>query len=326
MKTILILHPISPGLADGVTSYCKLLCELFHNDNDIHIPDIVEIPTYDNRVFRNFYKWGELWRLVSDEAIDIVNVHGFARIQLPQLLLVTTLCRKKLVYTPHWHPYSTLRHPATAYLFAAICILPFIKHYAKCCITWNNEDSAYWKQYCSHVVRIPQWMRVLPPTTTYATAQDKKIIMFVGRFNAANKGIDYLWELPQGKYDIHLVGSGDITLRDDMYAHRNISFDELFQLYRQASLVVIPSLYESFSYVALEALSVGTPILISDKVRIADYLSNIDGCTIFNYGDRQAFLNMIEPAMKRKVDTTEIYCIFSKSSAYKLYKKVFLSI
>lgn len=50
--------------------------------------------------------------------------------------------------------------------------------------------------------------------------------------------------------------------------------DEKFELLKDADLLLLPSLYESFANVALEALSVGTPILASDKVGFSEYVAN----------------------------------------------------
>jgi glycosyltransferase involved in cell wall biosynthesis len=45
--------------------------------------------------------------------------------------------------------------------------------------------------------------------------------------------------------------------------------DRLLSAYRDATVVVIPSTYESFSLVALEAAAAGTPVLMTDTCGLA---------------------------------------------------------
>ncbi|MCX6251677.1 MAG: glycosyltransferase family 1 protein [Bacteroidetes bacterium] len=73
-----------------------------------------------------------------------------------------------------------------------------------------------------------------------------------------------------GEYKLVLVGKSDrvfnmeatteITERSLGY----VSDDQLVQLYRNASLLIYPSLYEGFGIPPLEAMSLGCPVLISD--------------------------------------------------------------
>jgi glycosyltransferase involved in cell wall biosynthesis len=53
-----------------------------------------------------------------------------------------------------------------------------------------------------------------------------------------------------------------------------------------ASLVVVPSVFESFSFVAAEALIRGTPVLVSDQVGIAEHVAGLPVCTA---GDASAW-------------------------------------
>jgi glycosyltransferase involved in cell wall biosynthesis len=134
----------------------------------------------------------------------------------------------------------------------------------------NKDDSVQFRKSHSNVLTIPHWSKFEHPVKDIK--KDPKMILFVGRLNESNKGFEHLYHLPEGLYEIHCVGNGDITMRSDMIHHTNISDNELMDLYLKASLLVVPSRYEAFSYVSIEALMCNTPIVISDRVRIADYL------------------------------------------------------
>ena len=146
------------------------------------------------------------------------------------------------------------------------------------------------------------------------------MILFVGR-NEENKGIDYLYKLPS-KYVVHCVTKGKLQ-RSDFIVHSDVSDEELDLLYRKASLVVIPSRYEAFSYVALEAFAHGTPIVMSDRVQIANYLEGKSGYSIFSYGDYQDFLSAVDKTIGIDVDVNGILSIFDKNVIKNKYANIY---
>ena len=146
------------------------------------------------------------------------------------------------------------------------------------------------------------------------------MILFVGR-NDNNKGIFYLYTL-DSKYEIHLVTKGGVK-RKDFIVHNNISSGELSALYERAALVVIPSRYEAFSYVALEAFAHGTPVVMSDRVMIADYLKDCKGYNTFKFGDIKDFLQAVEKTIGQAVDMDKILPQFEKVKIKASYKNVY---
>ena len=147
------------------------------------------------------------------------------------------------------------------------------------------------------------------------------MLLFVGR-NEENKGIDHLYKLP-AKYEVHCVTKGPL-LRKDFIIHSDISDNELNMLYKEAALVVIPSRYEAFSYVALEAFAHGTPVVMSDRVQIADYLKDKCGYSIFKYSDYDSFLDAVEKTINTKVDIEAIMSVFTPSIIKNLYRDAYL--
>ena len=105
--------------------------------------------------------------------------------------------------------------------------------------------------------------------------------------NNENKGLEHLYQLPS-IYQVHCVTKGPLK-RHDFILHERISDTELNKLYDETSAVIVPSRYEAFSLVALEALSHHTPIIISDRVRIGDYLTGGKGYKIFKYHNYDDF-------------------------------------
>ena len=200
------------------------------------------------------------------------------------------------------------------------CLRFFFK-YISAIVTITRIDANFFTQYHKHVYKIPHFFDGKSIKNVPNLPKKKNMILFVGR-NEENKGLFHLMNLDP-KYEVHLVTSGRV-LRKDFIIHTNISNEELNTLYEQASLVVIPSRYEAFSYVALEAFAHETPVLMSNTVMIADYLKGIRGFSTFTFGDEQAFLKAVDETIGINVEADKILSIFSKENIRDRYKNMYL--
>ena len=322
MKILLIAeNPAGPF--GGIERHCYNICKMFCS-SEVEV-QMASIESIENRTIFNkrFFKKKSLKRTIIDSNCDIVHVHGFANFTVWQSLLVALNVRKKVVYTPHFHPFNALEKPILGRLFFYLLLRPLLfKISTIVCI--NHEDFNFFSRYNKSTVLLPNWL-FRNSSTVNVVERKKNMILFVGR-NDSNKSPDYLLELPQNKYEIHCVTNDSTNLRNDFIIHNKLSDSELLKLYFQASLLVVPSRYEAFSYVVLEALNCGTPVLVSNRVRIVDHLQNVSGYTVFPYGDKSAFVASIDKAMNVKVNIDAIRNIFSEKkiqkSLYDIYKKV----
>ena len=94
-------------------------------------------------------------------------------------------------------------------------------------------------------------------------------------------------------------------------------------LYSTASLTIVPSRYEAFSYTAMESLCAGTPILLSNRVRIADFLTDVSGITIYDFNDQKSLVEKVDEAIMKPVDVEKVLEIFSPLRALNTYKQVY---
>ncbi|MCX4288843.1 MAG: glycosyltransferase family 4 protein [Duncaniella sp.] len=308
----------------GILRYCNELQRLFQNDKDFDIQLIEEMP-YPHKFWVAKYNSKELEETIAQSGCDIVHVNGFVTLGISQVINTAKRLNKKVVYTPHWHPFGTLRRPFLGKCFFKIMLESKIKHKVDRIITFNNEDSAFFKKLNGKVSKIPHWANSL--ATQRDIKKNANQILFVGgRLNDGNKGIEHIFSIPYRKYNIHIVGNGNVTLRDDMTLHSDITDDELFELYSQSSLVVVPSRYESFSYVSLESLCCGTPIVISDRVRIGDYLKDCPSCRIFKYHDFNDFNDAINDTIGNNNKTIDYLNQFSLQKAKEAYRELYQTV
>ena len=314
-KKILYIRENLPG---GTDNYCKALYSMFKDDTHCQALPVEDIPSIPSRLFHYYYQQKALREAIGKA--DIIHINGYTAIGTVQAIITARQMRKKIVYTAHWHPFHCLRHPLLGQLFFNGLLRPVLKRCVHVVTTINKEDTAFFKTFHPHVVQIPHWF--IPVPIQERPKKRSGMLLFVGRADDPVKGMEHLYKIPQGQYEIHCVGKGHIE-RKDFHQHIGITDEELANLYAEASLLVIPSKYEAFSYVALEAMSYGTPVLMSDRVRIADYLQGIKGYQIFHYGDYAEFLQKIVSTLTTEVDTEKVSHLFSCESAKKAYRDIY---
>ena len=326
MMKVLCIRENPLHVNEGIDKHCKALSSLLEGNEEVKIlpvddiNDFIRIKALKNR---KIYKWGSLKRRILSSGCDIVHVHGFASFLVVEAIIAAKVCKKKVMYTAHYHPVETLDNPKFGKLFFKFILRPVL-WLVNGFIALNHEDRKVFGRYIKQVFQIPHWMRMEIKNVKF---EDKKknMLLFVGR-NKGNKGVEHLLHLPRGKYEVHCV-CGDTTIeRDDFILHHDISNEQLSELYAQASLLLVPSKYEAFSLVALEAFMHKTPVLMSDRVRIADYLEGYSGYTVFKYGDYDAFNKVIDVAMLQVVDVDEISQVFNPDRIKNLYVKAYQSI
>jgi glycosyltransferase involved in cell wall biosynthesis len=323
MIKIALFLDFPKNITGGIKTYCENIKNLFENNSEISITLFPKLPYTEIGVLRLYDKVVIKKALLSDN-FDIVHINGFIS-TIPYFItkvMKSLKMEKPLVYTPHAHPFYTLNHPFLNKIFFHLFVKQTLKIADKV-IAINKEDFCFFSKYNRNVVTIPHWS-ISKPITVKKIQTQKPIILFVGR-NDANKNLSQLYILPKDKYEIICV-TNTKPERDDFVFKKGISSEELNDLYLKASLTVIPSRYEAFSYTALESLWNGTPVLISNRVRIADFLENISGVTIYDFEKPESFLSKIDIAINQVVETDKIHKLFSKETALMSYSNVYNSI
>lgn len=320
MVKVLIIRDKTRSFNGGIKRHCSDLKELMSNYKDLTIAPIEDIPSKYLKLFRkSVFRSKELNSYIIQNSCDVVHIHGFMSLGVIQAIKTAYKLKKKIIYSPHFHPFEYLKNPILGKLFFYIFFKPLL-HKIDTIITINKEDTLFFRNIHPKVVQIPHW-------TTHTNLlhsnfpKRKNMILFVGR-NDDNKGLEHLYHLPP-YYEVHCVTKGPIE-RSDFILHENINDYELTLLYQQASLVTIPSKYEAFSLVALEALSNHTPIVLSNHVRIADYLSGNNGYCIFKYHNYNDFNYAIKKVMEMKnIDFNQLLLPFNPKDIQEKYYQIY---
>ena len=99
-----------------------------------------------------------------------------------------------------------------------------------------------------------------------------------------------------------------------------VSFDRLWALYRNALAVVVPSLWpENCPAVALEALSVGTPVIGSDQGGLPDIIGKVDRELTFKAGDVEQLADRLVSFDPRKYPVHMLRKVYEDNYAIDAY-------
>ena len=146
------------------------------------------------------------------------------------------------------------------------------------------------------IIRLPyhvpgDWASESPQAAREGSEHDRPYFAAAGRL-VTEKGFERLIELMAAlpEFDLRLAGAGplDERLRARAAELPNVellglrSGPELASLFRDARAVVVPSLFpETFGYVAVEAMSVGTPAIVSSIGGLPELIEAGGGGIVF---------------------------------------------
>ena len=145
---------------------------------------------------------------------------------------------------------------------------------AETVVALTSGDAKNWHRVGRNVCVIPNVVS-LNDTGQYSKCTSRKVL-FVGRFTE-QKGIGDLfaiWQQVHSKFpdwQLDLYGDGELwekyeqeakTLNQNIVLHKPTS--RIFDVYRNSSILVLPSVYEPFGLVMPEAMSCGLPVVAFD--------------------------------------------------------------
>jgi len=97
------------------------------------------------------------------------------------------------------------------------------------------------------------------------------------------------------QFDLYVCGENGYfgIEKDNIHFLGRIDSHSLAEYIKKAKIVIIPSLYESYSILALEAMYYKTPLIISKNCGISNYLSNYEDAIIVDSNNEDEIRNAI---------------------------------
>ena len=154
----------------------------------------------------------------------------------------------------------------------------------------------------------------------YLIREDEKVILYLGRIHKI-KGIDLLVEafsdLIKELDDIRLVIVGpddgflsslkrqieDLKIGDRILFTGPLYERDKLKAYVDADVYVLPSIYETFPNTVLEACVCGTPVIVTDRCGIADFVDKVGSVVEYDKGQlRDAMTkNLSDDELRRRL-------------------------
>ena len=256
-----------PSFRGGIERFCSELSEIYQFQDIFWIDRLGSIFLILNKKIINPYKTYNYLRKNQEDSILIT---GFSSISVSVVILISLICNKRVVYAPYFHPFSVHRNPTLAFLYFHL-VTKWMLLKIDTIILPNLDSKEFFKKYNKNIFCIPLWINNFEK---YKDSSKKRSgVLFVGRLEK-NKGINVLEKIDE-KICLKVVSVSDVKLkRKNVEYFKNIDDEKLNDIYRNSLITIIPSNYESFSFVQLESMLQGTPILSSENVKINENFKN----------------------------------------------------
>ncbi|CAN8139490.1 Transferase [uncultured Thiomicrorhabdus sp.] len=243
------------------------------------------------------------WIKLNVEQFDAVVVHGLW--QYPGLAVLKALKNSSIPYYvfPHgmldpWFKHTYPLKHLKKYVFWFLGQYPVLKHAKSVLFTCEEEKllarESFWPYQVREVVvnygtTLTEIAKTAKPDDfyeLYPELQEKRLFLFLSRIHE-KKGCDLLIEafaeFARQDADLHLVIAGpdqtgwqadlemlatDLGIADRITWTGMLKDEKKWGAIKAAEVFVLPSHQENFGIAVAEALAVGTPVLISNKVNI----------------------------------------------------------
>lgn len=240
----------------------------------------------------------KLSSLLGEFNPDIVHLHSSFAGFVGRMRTFGLLRRPVIVYCPHGWAFGR-----DSSLFAKLCFLCVERILAwrtDCIINISNSEQDLAARHGlpeKKMEVIYHGVRDYPPNAARVWPRDNRVIriLFVGRLDR-QKGfdiaLDLIGQLP-AEFHLYVAGTNVLKHRAEQRGkHGNrvhhlgwISRQDLGVYYRSADYVLMPSRWEGFGLVAIEAMENGVPVISSDRGALPEI--NVDGETgyVFDIDD-----------------------------------------
>ncbi len=290
----------------GVESYCyHLIKEIQLRDTSVEFYPI-NISNIKYRFIKqlNLYIYSKKELTERIKACDLVHINGLASYPSMQAIDISKRLQKPIICTSHYHPSYALNRPFLGELFYRFFVERRLKHIDHL-IAINKEEYNLLHDRVKNCSLIPHWINTEDYNPKEINQSRDKAVLFIGKVFKKHKRADFMKYVPDDAKCWYVSADKIAEDKPNYVQYKDLSNEELSSLYRKATCLIVPSKYEAFSFVALEALLKGTPVLLSDRVRIADFLEGNKLVSIFEYDNVADFKDKIRRILNSNLTLDE---------------------
>ena len=230
---------------------------------------------------------------------DIVHLHSSFAGALVRTLLRRPSGRPRIIYCPHGWAFGIECAPFKQRLYAAI--ERRLARQSDLIIVNSQSERALALGFGlprDKLQVVHNGVAWRPPVNR-GEGGAKLRVAFIGRHDR-QKGLDLLLDaidrFPLPNLEFHVVGAGVLEQtspsrsgnRSDVKFHGWLDMEAIDELLSQMDAVVMPSRWEAFGLVAIEAMRAGVPVIASNRGALPEIVGHGIGGYIFDLDDRDA--------------------------------------
>jgi len=303
MKVLHLYHSKRPQ--GGISIHVENIIEEINLQSDYLNADSLNLYGYKGFFILNKKIINPLPLLKKIEPYQIIHIHGIFSIVILFSLIISVFKKKTIICTPHYHPIRTLNHPLLSRIWIK-AIYPFAKRISHFIVLTDLEKDLLieevLKRNKSNISIIPNGCRF----KNYSPSQNQNNfdLLFVGN-TSENKNLQALFNLENffrsKNLNVAIVIEKEMMDKGPFKFYSNLSNDELTDLYIHSKILIIPSKYEAFSLVAVEALNFNCKVISSSNVAISSLIKK-ENNFFFTYKNSNELSGLIEKVLEINLD------------------------
>lgn len=304
MKVLHVAETIQGGVASvlnhlishQVQSSYDIFCLIPQQQTDsLNIPSSAKVFSF-NRTGRNIPSFFRLLfafiHTYRAQKPDIIHLHStFAGAIVRCLFLFFFSSRPVIVYCPHAFSFLIDTNRLKKIMFVAIEKLLLTTTEAVICVSNYERETAIIHGFSPQkLVTIYNGVPTQPNRDHVSQNVAPLRLLFVGRFDH-QKGLDILLDafkqIDTANMQLDIIGAPVISTTKIPEKHGNINFHgwlnntAIANFYRVANAVIVPSRWEGFAIVPLEAMSFGCSVVSSDATSLPEQVKHGETGLIF---------------------------------------------
>lgn len=266
---------------------------------------------YERKVKNFIGAMRSIWKSIKENEPDIVHVHSTFAGFFVRVPLFFSKKKYKIVYCSHGWSFCMQVSNMKKILYSSIEKVLSLKTDKIINISFNEYQESIRSglpKDKSRLIYNGVSAEFRKNSIDYRLDSTKINLLFVGRFDH-QKGLDILLDFfshyQNEKIRLYTIGDSilkntDLIIPDNVVSIGWINHDEIDSYYNLFDAVIIPSRWEGFGLVAIEAMKNAKAIIVSDRGALPEFVGNDNGY-VFSLENLESLKDILDHLDKKEL-------------------------